>query len=67
MLNKIHFVALHDLMHTMSYFAISSQACLAKFDASDAFDRFSCLNLQRPSSATNTAWFKHLKMAENIC
>ncbi len=33
MLNNIHFVALHVLLHTMSSFAVSSQGCLVKFDA----------------------------------
>ncbi len=58
MLNNIHFAALHVLMWTMSSFLISSQGCLVK---SDAFDWFFWLNLQRPMSAINTAWFKHLK------
>ncbi len=51
MLNNIHFIT----MCTMPTFAISSQGCLVKFDEfSDAFDWFSCLNLQRSMPAINT-------------
>ncbi len=32
---------------------------------SDAFDWLSCLNLQRPTSAINAAWLKHLKMVNS--
>ncbi len=48
MLNNIHFVALHVLMCTMqSYF--------------DAFDWFSCLKVQRPTSAPITVWLNNNK------
>ncbi len=55
-------VLLAFLMCTTPSFAIFSQVfVLSKvWCYSDAFDWFSCLNLQHHMSAINTAWFKQL-------
>ncbi len=59
MLNNTYFVTFACFDVHNVFFAISSQGIFLCY--SDAFDWFSCLNLQHLTSAINTAWFKHLK------
>ncbi len=65
MLNNIHAVALHVFDVHNVFFVISSQDCSIKSDAILMLLIASHLNLQRHTSATNTARFKHLKMVNS--
>ncbi len=66
MLSNTHFVALHVFdMHNAFFYHLQSNPFSKIWCYSDAFDWFSCLNLQRPTSAIDAAWFKQLKMVNS--